>query len=57
MNDRFDPPDALPATSVVDDDIVLDGRGRLALYLAVGLTAGAVIALQIDIMRVFSVGS
>src|SRR5438876_10075014 len=27
-----------------------------ALYFAVGLEAGAVIALQIDIMRVFSVG-
>jgi spermidine synthase len=39
------------------DEIALDGRGRLALYLAVGLGAGAVIALQIDIMRVFSVGS
>ena len=40
-----------------DGDVVLDGRGRLALYLAVGLVAGAVIALQIGIMRVFSVGS
>ena len=30
---------------------------RLALYIAVGLAAGSVIALQIDIMRVFSVGS
>ena len=29
----------------------------LALYLAVGLGAGAVIALQIDIMRVFAVGN
>ena len=28
-----------------------------ALYLAVGLVAGAVIALQIGIMRIFSVGS
>src|ERR1700688_651604 len=43
--------------AVVDDEIVADGRGRVALYLAVGLAAGAVIALQIDIMRVFSVGS
>ena len=40
-----------------DTDLVLDARGRLALYLAVGLAAGAVIALQIDIMRVFSVAS
>ncbi len=38
-------------------DLVLYGRGRLALYLAVGLGAGAVIALQIDIMRVFAVGN
>ncbi len=57
MNDRFAPPDALPAIPIPDGDVVLDGRGRLALYLAVGLAAGAVIALQIDIMRVFSVGS
>ena len=38
-------------------DLVLDSRGRLALYLAVGLGAGSVIALQIDIMRVFAVGN
>ena len=38
-------------------DLVLDGRGRLALYLAVGLAAGSVIALQIEIMRVFAVGN
>jgi len=38
-------------------DLVLDARGRLALYLSVGLGAGAVIALQIDIMRVFAVGN
>src|SRR3984957_17240695 len=30
---------------------------RLGLYVAVGLAAGSVIALQIDIMRVFAVGS
>jgi hypothetical protein len=57
MNDRFAAPDPLALTPVPNDDIVLDGRGRLALYLAVGLAAGAVIALQIDIMRVFAVGS
>jgi hypothetical protein len=57
MNDRFAAPDPLALTHVPNDDVVLDGRGRLALYLAVGLAAGAVIALQIDIMRVFSVGS
>jgi len=38
-------------------DLVLGSRDRLALYLAVGLGAGAVIALQIDIMRVFAVGN
>src|ERR1700744_185184 len=57
MNDQFAAADALSVTPVVNDDVVLDSRGRLALYLAVGLAAGAVIALQIDIMRVFSVGS
>ena len=40
-----------------DGDIQLDSRGRLALYLAVGFAAGAVIALQIEIMRVFAVGN
>ena len=40
-----------------DGDIELDARGRLALYVAVGLGAGSVIALQIDIMRVFAVGN
>jgi hypothetical protein len=32
-------------------------RSNLLLYLSVGLVAGAVIALQINIMRLFSVGS
>jgi hypothetical protein len=57
MNDQFAAPDALSVIPIASDDVVLDGRGRLALYLSVGLAAGAVIALQIDIMRVFSVGS
>ena len=35
----------------------LDSRPTLLLYLSVGLVAGAVIALQICIMRIFSVGS
>src|ERR1700690_226397 len=35
----------------------LDIRPRPHLYLSVGLVAGAVIALQICIMRIFSVGS
>src|SRR5215831_2838101 len=34
-----------------------DLNASLALYLSVGLIAGAVIALQIGIMRIFSVGS
>ena len=37
--------------------IELDIRPRPFLYLSVGLVAGAVIALQICIMRIFSVGS
>jgi spermidine synthase len=40
-----------------EPDAQLNSGSRLGLYLAVGLGAGAVIALQIDIMRVFSVGS
>ena len=36
---------------------MLSARERVGLYFAVGLGAGAVIALQIDIMRVFAVGS
>src|ERR1700754_5285360 len=35
----------------------LDLKPTLSLYLAVGLEAGAVIALQICIMRIFQVGS
>src|SRR5437660_3859813 len=35
----------------------IDLKPTPALYVAVGLAAGAVIALQIDIMRVFAVGS
>jgi predicted membrane-bound spermidine synthase len=35
----------------------LDDRPPLAFYLSVGLVAGSIIALQIGIMRVFSVGS
>ena len=37
--------------------IDLDHRPPLAFYLSVGLVAGAIIALQIGIMRVFAVGS
>jgi spermidine synthase len=35
----------------------LDNRPPLSFYLSVGLVAGSIIALQIGIMRVFSVGS
>ena len=35
----------------------LDDRPPLTFYLSVGLVAGSIIALQIGIMRVFSVGS
>src|SRR5262245_1300963 len=38
-------------------DFVLDLKPTPALYLAIGLIAGAVIALQIGIMRMFAVGS
>lgn len=37
--------------------IDLDDRPPLSFYLSVGLVAGSIIALQIGIMRVFSVGS
>ena len=57
MNDVLAAGDTFAPATEASGDLVLDGRGRLALYLAVGLAAGAVIALQIDVMRVFSVGS
>jgi len=53
----FDSAAGAAAAGAADGDIALDARGRLALYLAVGLAAGSVIALQIDIMRVFAVGN
>ena len=43
----------MAVTSAVD----LDHRPPLSFYLSVGLVAGSIIALQIGIMRVFSVGS
>ncbi|HXT09753.1 MAG TPA: hypothetical protein VN715_22840 [Roseiarcus sp.] len=48
---------AFPPSTLAGEDVELTPRGRLALYLAVGLAAGSVIALQIDIMRVFAVGN
>ena len=57
MNDASPIPAAEAIADDPNGDAVLGPRERLGLYLAVGLAAGAVIALQIDIMRVFSVGS
>jgi hypothetical protein len=56
MNKPLDAADLAIATPH-DEDVELTRSGRLALYLAVGLAAGSVIALQIDIMRVFAVGN
>src|SRR5271157_2850754 len=63
--ERMNEASPIPAANAVfrnpvDDasgDAALSGGERVGLYFAVGLGAGAVIALQIDIMRVFSVGS
>lgn len=43
--------------TAASEDAPFAGPGRVALYLAVALVAGAVIVLQIGLMRVFSVGS
>ncbi len=43
--------------SVVTVTVDLDHRPPITFYLSVGLVAGSIIALQIGIMRVFSVGS
>ena len=58
MNERFAQTDAIPLNAMAEEiDLGSAESGRLGLYLSVGLAAGAVIALQIDMMRVFSVGS
>ena len=57
MNDASPIPVAESLGEDASGDAVLGARERAGLYFAVGLGAGAVIALQIDIMRVFSVGS
>ncbi|MBS0461869.1 MAG: hypothetical protein JSS41_05290 [Proteobacteria bacterium] len=44
-------------TAVTNTTPTAAPRSALFFYLAVGLVAGAVIALQISIMRIFSVGS
>jgi spermidine synthase len=57
MNDARPIPVAQSLGEDATGDAVLGARERVGLYFAVGLAAGAVIALQIDIMRVFAVGS
>src|SRR5262245_30173025 len=44
----------MPVSALADSPFA--GRPNRRLYLAVGLIAGAVIALQIGLMRVFAVG-
>jgi spermidine synthase len=56
MNDASPIPVAALLGEDATGDAVLGSRERVGLYIAVGLAAGAVIALQIDIMRVFAVG-
>ncbi len=57
MNDASPVPANARLIEDPSGDAVLTPRERIGLYFAVALGAGAVIALQIDIMRVFSVGS
>ena len=57
MNDASKVPPADILESQAEPDAGSAPALRLGLYLAVGLGAGSVIALQIDIMRVFAVGS
>ena len=57
MNDASNVPTAGVLDAQAEPDSELGSSSRLALYVAVGLAAGSVIALQIDVMRVFSVGS
>ena len=57
MNDASTVPIADVLDAQTEPDSELGSGSRLAFYFAVGLGAGSVIALQIDVMRVFSVGS
>jgi spermidine synthase len=57
MNDASRVPTGEILEGHAELDGELDSASRLGLYFAVGLGAGSVIALQIDIMRVFAVGS
>jgi spermidine synthase len=57
MNEASNLPTAGILEAQVQPDAELVPASRLGLYFAVGLGAGSVIALQIDVMRVFAVGS
>src|SRR5262245_54392635 len=58
MNDiGLAPAEALPTNAAMSPPSASEFTPSLSLYLSVGLLAGAVIALQIGIMRIFSVGS
>ena len=57
MNEASKLPAADSLVVEAELDAEPDQTSRLGLYFSVGLGAGAVIALQIDVMRVFSVGS
>jgi len=57
MNDASEIPIAGILEAQAEPDAELAPASRLGLYFAVGLGAGSVIALQIDVMRVFAVGS
>ena len=57
MNDASKVPIADILDAQAEPDAELGSGSRLGLYVAVGLGAGSVIALQIDVMRVFAVGS
>jgi len=57
MNDASKIPSAGIFEAQAEPDAEFASASRLGLYLAVGLGAGSVIALQIDVMRVFAVGS
>ena len=57
MNDASPVPADATLVDRSSKDAALTAREQIGLYFAVGLAAGSVIALQIDIMRVFAVGS
>ena len=57
MNDASKAPAADILDGRPEPDAEPDSTSRVGLYFAVGLAAGSVIALQIDVMRVFAVSS